>query len=102
MFPRPLRHVVVDTIRRLLVNVSGYVIDKAPLLQYFNGGRLEDGNTQFLLYVIRQENGMKGSPIFALFGNTHVVVGIRTYGSDRGNRARRIDDSVFDVLARLA
>lgn len=86
---------------RLLVNVAGYVVDRSPCTQYFNGGRLEGAVPQFLLYDFDTERGMSGSPIFALFGNKRVVVGIHTYGSNVGNRARRIDDGLFDVLTRF-
>ena len=85
----------------LLVNVSGYPIDRSPRTQYFNGGRVEQVNPQFLLYEFDTEGGMSGSPIFALFGDKRVAVGIHTYGSDRVNRARRIDDGLFDTLIRF-
>jgi len=83
---------------RLLVNVSGYVVDRTPQTQYFNGGRLASASPQFLLYEFDTEGGMSGSPIFALFDKKRVVLGIHTYGSDRGNRARRIDSDLFGVL----
>ncbi len=86
----------------LLVNVSGYPGDRSPRTQYFNGGRVEEAAPQFLLYAFDTEGGMSGSPIFALFGDKRVVVGIHTYGSDRINRARRIDDGLFDLLAQFA
>lgn len=89
-------------LQRLLVNVSGYVVERSPQTQYFNGGRLGEVDDRFLLYDFDTSGGMSGSPIFALFGDKRVVVGIHTYGSDRRNRARRIDDELFDVLARFA
>lgn len=85
-------------LRRLLVNVSGYVVKRTPATQYFSGGRLDGPTGQFLLYDFDTSSGMSGSPIFALFGTKRVVVGIHTYGSDRGNRARRIDDDLYDLL----
>src|SRR3712207_6895160 len=36
-----------------------------------------------------QVDGASGAPIFALFDNQRIAVGIHTYGSDRVNRARR-------------
>ena len=84
----------------LLVNVSGYPVDRSPRTQYFNGGRIEDVSDQFLDYAFDTEGGMSGAPIFALFGSQRVAVGVHTHGSDRLNRARRIDDSVFDFFQR--
>lgn len=83
---------------RLLVNVSGYVVDGKPQTQYFNGGRLANASHQFLLYEFDTDGGMSGSPIFALFGTKRVVLGIHTYGSEQGNRARRIDSGLFSLL----
>jgi len=86
----------------LLVNVSGYAVDRSPRTQYFNGGRIEQADSKFLQYSFDTEGGMSGSPIFALFGDgKRVAVGIHTYGSDRFNRARRIDDDLYDVLAHF-
>lgn len=85
----------------LLVNVSGYAADRSLRTQYYNGGRIEHVKPRFLLYEFDTEGGMSGSPIFALFGDKRVAVGIHTYGSDRINRARRIDDKLFDLLVRF-
>ena len=89
-------------LERLLVNISGYVVGRSLQTQYFNGGRLAGANDRFLLYDFDTSGGMSGSPIFALFGDKRVVVGIHTYGSDRINRARRIDDALYDVLEQFA
>ena len=87
---------------RLLLNVSGYPIDRANRTQHYNGGRVEDVERKFLRYTFDTVGGMSGSPIFALFGQQRIVVGIHTSGKARANRARRIDKGVYDVLARFA
>ncbi len=86
----------------LLVNVSGYPVDRAPLTQYFNGGRIEQVVPDFLLYSFDTEGGMSGAPIFAMFGTQRIAVGIHTNGSDRINRARRINNKLYDVLRACA
>lgn len=86
----------------LQVNVSGYVIDRTPGTQYYNGGRLTDVTDDFLIYPFDTEGGMSGAPIFALFSdNRRVAVGVHTYGGTSDNRARRIDDTVFDFFRRF-
>ncbi|MEG3179998.1 trypsin-like serine peptidase [Sphingomonas sp. LT1P40] len=83
----------------LQVNVSGYGIDRTPATQYYNGGRLTDVTDDFLIYPFDTEGGMSGAPIFALFSdNRRVAVGVHTYGGTSENRARRIDDTVFDFF----
>ncbi|MFN3388940.1 MAG: trypsin-like serine peptidase [Allosphingosinicella sp.] len=88
-------------LNKLLLNVSGYAIDRDPRTQYYNGGRLEQADDRFLRYTFDTEGGMSGAPIFALFGTQRVVVGIHTGGNDRTNRARRIDAQVYAVLERF-
>ena len=90
-------------LQQLIVNVSGYVTGRSPNTQYFNGGRLRNTSSEFLLYDFDTSGGMSGAPIFALFeDNKRVVVGIHTYGSDDGNRARRIDNRLYDLLVQFA
>lgn len=86
----------------LLVNVSGYPGDRLPPTQYFNGGRIAEVRSQFLLYDFDTEEGMSGAPIFALFDTQRIAVGIHINGSNRLNRARRIDRQLFEVFRRFA
>lgn len=86
---------------RLLLNVTGYPVDRPLRTQHYNGGRLEDVDRKFLRYTFDTVGGMSGAPIFALFGTQRVVVGIHTSGNDRANRARRIDAGLFQVLERF-
>lgn len=83
----------------MAVNVSGYPADRTPLTQYFNGGRIERIESSFLLYSFDTSEGMSGAPVFALFDKQRVVVGIHTSGNDRLNRARRVDQMLFDTIA---
>jgi V8-like Glu-specific endopeptidase len=85
----------------LLVNVSGYPSDRSPQTQYFNGGRLHDVNDDFLMYPFDTEVGMSGSPIFALFRDQRIVVGIHTGGTRQINRARRINASLYGFLTQF-
>lgn len=86
---------------RLLLNVTGYPVDRQLRTQHYNGGRLEDVDRKFLRYTFDTVGGMSGAPIFGLFGTQRVVVGIHTSGNDRANRARRIDNGLFAVLERF-
>lgn len=90
-----------DRLTSLLVNVSGYPSDKSVRTQYYNGGRLAGLEAQFLHYEFDTENGMSGSPIFALFGRQRIAVGIHTSGDAASNRACRIDQDVFDALNHM-
>lgn len=87
---------------RLLLNVSGYPVDRGNRTQHYNGGRVEDVAGKFLRYTFDTVGGMSGSPIFGLFGEQRIVVGIHTSGNDRANRARRIDRGLYATLARFA
>jgi V8-like Glu-specific endopeptidase len=85
----------------LLVNVSGYPSDRRPQTQYFNGGRLHDVNDDFLMYPFDTEVGMSGSPIFAMFKDQRIVVGIHTGGMSQINRARRIDATLYRFMTQF-
>lgn len=87
---------------RLLVNVCGYPARRSSRTQHYNGGRLDEVSRQFLRYTFDTVGGMSGAPIFALFGEQRVVVGIHTSGNDRANRARRIDRSLYELFNRFA
>ena len=87
---------------RLLVNVSGYPARRASRTQHYNGGRVDEVSKQFLRYTFDTVGGMSGAPIFALFGEQRVVVGIHTSGNDRANRARRIDRPLYEIFNRFA
>jgi glutamyl endopeptidase len=83
---------------KLLLNVSGYPTDRRVETQYFSGGRLQKSDPSFLHYSFSTSAGMSGAPIFALFDQQRVAVGIHTSALDRGNRARRIDRRLYDFL----
>jgi V8-like Glu-specific endopeptidase len=89
-------------LNKLLLNVSGYPMDRVSRTQHYNGGRIDDVDSMFLRYTFDTVGGMSGAPIFALFGEQRVVVGIHTSGNDRSNRARRIDRSLYAILSRFA
>lgn len=87
-----------DQLVPMLVNVSGYAADLQPQTQWYAGGRILDALPKHLLYDFDTSFGMSGAPIFAVFGKQRVAIGIHTDGGDRTNRARRIDDALFDRL----
>jgi V8-like Glu-specific endopeptidase len=90
-------------LNRLLLNVSGYPARRpSNRTQHYNGGRVDDVDRKFLRYTFDTVGGMSGAPIFALFGEQRVAVGIHTSGNDRANRARRIDSALYEVLNRFA
>ena len=88
-------------LNRLLLNVSGYPVKRLNRTQHFNGGRIDEVAKKFLRYSFDTVGGMSGAPLFALFGQQRVVVGIHTSGNDRANRARRIDRPLYEILARF-
>lgn len=83
---------------KLLLNVSGYRTDRRIETQYFSGGRLLRTDPSFLDYSFNTSAGMSGAPVFALFDQQRVAVGIHTSAVDRTNRARRIDARLYDFL----
>lgn len=86
---------------KMLVNVSGYAADLLPRTQYFNGGRITEVTASFVGYDFDTSEGMSGAPIFARFRDQRVAIGIHTMGSDFGNRARRIDDALYELLLKF-
>ena len=44
-------------LNRILLNVSGYSNDRTPRTQYYNGGRVQDVDRQFLRYAFKTEGG---------------------------------------------
>lgn len=85
-------------LNNMLLNVCGYPTDRAPRTLYYNGGRLDDLDDQFLRYTFDTVGGMSGAPIFARFDTQRVVVGIHTSGNSNANRARRIDARLYAAL----
>ncbi|WP_353216783.1 hypothetical protein [Sandarakinorhabdus sp.] len=89
--------------RKLQVNICGYANDRFPKSQYYSGGRLLKSNRKALLiYDFETAGGMSGAPVFGLFGQQRIVVGIHIQGSEDRGRARRIDPEVYKALRTFA
>ena len=86
---------------KMMLNISGYPANRRVRTQYFSGGRLERSDPLFLQYGFDTSGGMSGAPIFALFDEQRVAVGIHTSALTGTNRARRIDAGLYDFLNRF-
>lgn len=83
----------------LLLNISGYAQFPGPVVQYYDGGRLLTFDANFLYHRFDTERGMSGAPIIVRRNERRYVIGIHNYGDSIRNRARRIDDALFDELS---
>jgi glutamyl endopeptidase len=86
---------------KMILNLSGYPTDRRVATQYFTGGRLLGTDASFLHYNFDTSAGMSGAPVFALFDQQRVAVGIHTSAGSRFNQARRIDSGLYDFLSRF-
>lgn len=90
-----------DELEHLLVNNSGYPYDpRKPFgTQWFNGGRIQNVEPNFVSYMIDTEGGQSGSPVFFFDTKTkqRQVVAIHTTGHFP-NRGIRVTERVFRHL----
>lgn len=85
---------------RVLVNISGYPIDR-PDAQWFDGGRILHADETFIHHTIDTEAGQSGAPMFWSDRQQRIGLGIHVYGAssrDRTNVARRITRPLFDLF----
>lgn len=89
-----------QALARVLVNISGYPIDR-PETQYFDGGRILQADETFIHHTIDTEAGQSGAPMFWSDREQRIGLGIHVYGAntrDRTNIARRITRPLFDLF----
>jgi V8-like Glu-specific endopeptidase len=87
-------------LRNVLVNISGYPIDR-PFTQMYDAGRISDVDSNFLYHTIDTEGGQSGAPIFWSDRDSRIGLGIHTYGAsgvDPTNVARRITPDLFALF----
>ena len=88
-------------LRSLMVNNAGYPADKPLGTQWFNAGRILDVQARTLTYGLDTEGGQSGSPIFHFTEDEQrIVVAVHAYGDAGENIGVRVNDELFDVLAR--
>lgn len=88
-----------SSLPNLQVNISGYPANETPFGQYYDGGRLSSYDQYYLYHQLDTYNGMSGSPIIVRRDDRRYVIGIHSLGTAQYNRARRIDDQLFDELS---
>ncbi|WP_135213198.1 trypsin-like serine peptidase [Vitreimonas flagellata] len=83
----------------VLANVCGYVSNRRPRTQYFNGGRIHAWTANFVEYPFDTSAGMSGAPVFYKNDREErLAIGIHTYGGATANRARRITGAAYESL----
>lgn len=85
------------SLRRLLVNNSGYPGDKAFGTQWYNAGRITKVMARRLQYMIDTAGGQSGSPTWRYKNGKRHAVGVHAYGGCP-NKSTRIIRPVFDNM----
>ena len=87
------------SLNNLLVNNSGYPVDKPLGTQWFNGGRIQKVNPQMLAYGLDTEPGQSGSPIFYFDAQMRrIVVAVHAYGDSSENLGVRVTNDVYAAM----
>jgi V8-like Glu-specific endopeptidase len=84
----------------LLLNIAGYSNHTSLVAQYYDGGRLMSFDSDYLYHRFDTEKGMSGAPIIVRRNERRYVIGIHTWGGTNSNRARRLDNKLFDEISR--
>ncbi len=82
------------SLKRLLVNNSGYPGDKAFGTQWYNAGRITRADSRKLFYMLDTAGGQSGSPVWRLSQGRRHAVGVHAYGGCP-NSSTRINPAVF-------
>ncbi|MFT3924512.1 MAG: hypothetical protein QM778_18380 [Myxococcales bacterium] len=81
-----------------LFNIAGYPIDKEQGTLWAQVNNLLTLSGEVLIYENDTYGGMSGCPVIRWDELDYVAVGIHNYGDLVGNRATRINQSVFDNI----
>lgn len=87
-----------DSLREVVVNIAGFPVDKPPGTLWGHARRLSQVQSKSLYYEIDTYGGMSGAPVVCWNGQDFIAVGIHNYGDLAGNRATRINTTVFGSL----
>ena len=87
-----------DVLAASVVNIAGFPIDKPAGTLWGHARRVSRVTPNALFYEIDTYGGRSGAPVVCWDGNDYVAVGIHNYGDLAGNRATRINASVFANL----
>lgn len=82
------------SLKRLLVNNSGYAGDKAFGTQWFNAGRVTKVTARRFEYMLDTFGGHSGSPTWRFRNGKRHAVGVHAYGGCP-NKSTRINKDVF-------
>ena len=86
-----------NSLKRLLVNNSGYAGDKAFGTQWYNAGRITKVSSRRLYYMLDTYGGHSGSPVWRYRNGARHAVGVHAYGGCP-NKSVRINKNVFDNM----
>ncbi len=89
-------------LEQLKINLAGYPLTKPEGTLWWHARRLERVANRTLTYNIDTGRGQSGSPLWRTQGGARQAVGIHVFGRSSGNSAVRINQDVFDNLARWA
>jgi glutamyl endopeptidase len=87
-----------NALQGAIANIAGFPIDKPPGTLWGNTRRLSQIQPNTLYYETDTYGGMSGAPVVCWNGRDYVAIGIHNYGDLSGNRATRINASVFANL----
>jgi V8-like Glu-specific endopeptidase len=79
-------------------NIAGFPVDKPAGTLWGHARRLSQVRPNIIFYEIDTYGGMSGAPVIAWGGQDYVVVGIHNYGDIAGNRATRINPTVYQNI----
>lgn len=79
-------------------NIAGFPIDKPVGTLWGHARRFSEVRPSALLYEIDTYGGMSGAPVICWNGEDYIVVGIHNYGDIAGNRATRINPTVYQNI----
>jgi len=89
-----------STLKKLVVNLSGYPGDKPAGTQWWHARRIKAVTSRTLVYNIDTAGGQSGSPVWWYKNKRRYAVGIHTNGSLGGNSATRIVKPVYNNIKK--
>jgi glutamyl endopeptidase len=90
-----------DDLQRSDANISGYPRDlDSATRQYFHARRITRVTPRKIFYDIDTTEGQSGSCVWLLHEGMRVAIGVHTRGDSSANFGTRIDEDVFNNMAR--
>ncbi len=87
-----------DSLKDLLVNISGYPADKPVGTQWFNAGRATRIESQKIYYMNSTYGGQSGCPTWRMQNDQYNAIGIHAYGGCPNSCTRIITDVYNNMM----